>query len=586
MPKKAEVGQENGTAYNAKSRIIALCLVGALILGAIVISIVSIVKYLNDEFDYLTADLDEYVYLAEEDYRGYELLLDIAKPHDIDVDVVMLNLRASRANKDYPDPVGDGSYIRSDHVLGAGDKVYIYYRGYLKDKDGNTVEASGMCNYTGESASELTLGSGQFVPGFELGLVDKNIDEFPKFEKITTDKVTEDMVVYVSYTRTPAGSTSKDDEVKVSGKRVDLADASALNSLGENFKDYIVGWEIGEKRGISGIKVGNKTYDYKDFKVDFATTCEKESTNDGVAIQTVKCYFPYDYGNDGTSQAKLRNETAYFEVYVEKVQDYKADELNDDFIKKIVGEPESPITEAELRAKYEGADLVEKYKKYVKDYLDELYEEEYRSMVEDAMWERYLAKAQFKKYPENKVKPIYDEYVADVHYQFEQTGGQIKDPTSLTGEYKLYEDIDSFAIAYLNLTYSQNKDWKSVLYTMSQSLVGERLILYYLIDKLNIEITPELLEATKAEVKQEYLDEYIKQSLEYEKNQDPTNFKKPEGDAYNKYVEDRSKELFEYYDDAYFTETAYYEIALDVFITLPVVKTLDVRNAYPYPTIS
>jgi hypothetical protein len=424
------------------------------------------------------------------------------------------------------------------------------------------------------------------VPGFELGLVGKNIDEFPEFEKIKTGQVTEDMVVYVSYTRTPAGSTSKDDQIKFTGTRVDLADVSALNSLGENFKDYIVGSEIGTKKDISGVKVGNKTYDYKDFKVDFATTCEKASTNGGVAIQTITCYFPYDYGADGTSQAKLRNETAYFEVYVEKVQDYAAPVLNEEFIKTIVGKPESPITEAELRAKYEGADLVEMYKKYVKDYLDELYEEEYRSMVEDAMWERYLAKAQFKKYPENKVKPIYDEYVADVYYQFEQTGGQIKDPTSLTGEYKLYEDVDSFAIAYLNLTYSQNKDWKNVLYTMSQSLVGERLILYYLIDKLNIEITPELLEATKAEVKQEYLDEYIKQSLEYEKNQDPTNFKKPEGDAYNKYVEDRSKELFEYYDDAYFTETAYYEIALDVFITLPVVKTLDVRNAYPYPTIS
>ena len=119
---------------------------------------------------------------------------------------------------------------------------------------------------------------------------------------------------------------------------------------------------------------------------------------------------------------------------------------------------------------------------------------------------------------------------------------------------------------------------------MSESLVGERLIMYYLIEKLNINIPPELLEKTKADVKQEYLDEYIKQSLEYEKEQDK-DFKKPEGEEYDKYVEEKKGELFDYYDDDYFTETAYYEIALDEFIKLPKVITLDERNAYPYPTI-
>jgi parvulin-like peptidyl-prolyl isomerase len=118
---------------------------------------------------------------------------------------------------------------------------------------------------------------------------------------------------------------------------------------------------------------------------------------------------------------------------------------------------------------------------------------------------------------------------------------------------------------------------------MSESLVGERLIMYYLIDKLNIEITDELLANTIKEVKQEYLDEYIKQSLEYEKKQNP-DYKKPTGEEYDKYVEERSKELFAYYDDDYFTETAYYEIALDEFIKLPEVSTLNDRNAYPYPS--
>ena len=566
---------------SAKNKIIIFSLVGALLLGGIVIAIFAIIDYVKRDpnFDYLTSNLDRYVYLSEEDYKDYEMKLDIAKPRDIDVDVVMLGLLASNAK--LPDS-GDGAgYYTSNRVMGAGDHAFIYYRGYLKDKDGNTVEVSGMCNFQSANSQELTLGSGQFVPGFELGLIGKNIDEFPKFEKITSGKVTEDMIVYISFTRSPNESSSE--EITVSNKRIDLADPTSLAALGENFKDHIVGSEIGIKKDISDVTLSGKTYTYKNFKVEFATTCEKASTNNGKVAPVIECYFPYDYGTDGTSAAKLRNENAYFEVYIEQMQDYTAPVLDDAFITELVKKDESPITEAELNEKYEGATIVDKYKAYVKDFLYEQYEDEYRSMVEDAMWEHYLAKAEFKKYPGVKVKPIYDDYVADVYYQFEETSGTIQDPTSTSGEYKTYENIDDFAVAYLNLTYSSNKDWRDVLYKMSESLVGERLIMYYLIDKLDIEITDELLEKTKADVKQEYLDEYIKQWIEYEKSQNK-DYKTPEGEEYDKFVEEKKTELFNYYNDEYFTETAYYEIALDEFLKLPKVVTLDERSAYPYPT--
>ena len=590
-PKKGHdktVAERKKLSYEAKNKIIALSLVGALLLGAIIISIFAIIDYVKRDpnFDYLTANLDRYVYISEEDYKDYELKVDIAKPHDIDVDVVLLNLLAGSAQ--LPENGDGAAYYTSNRVMGPGDHAFIYYRGYLKDDDGNTVEVSGMCNFSSANSQELTLGSGQFVPGFELALSGRNIDEFPTFVKITEGKVSDQMIAYVSYTRKLKGSTSDSDTVKVSNARVDLADQSELNSLGEDFKQYIVGAEIGVKKDIADVKIGEKTYNYTDFKIEFATECEKPATNGGKAIQVIECYFPYDYGTVGTSSAYLRNETAYFEVYVEKMQDYTAPVLDEDFIKTVVGKEDSPITEEELNEKYEGDDLVEKYKAYVEEYLWELYEEEYRSAVEDAMWEHYLSKAQFKKYPGVKVEPIYQEYIDDVYYQFEQTGGTYQD--SLTGEYKTYESIDEFAISYLNLTYSSNKDWRDVLYKMSQSLVGERLIMYYLIEKLNIEITDELLTKTVADVKQEYLDEYIKQSLEYEKEQyEASNpdkkFEKPTGEEYDEFVEEKKSELFSYYNDDYFTETAYYEIALDRFLELPKVSTLDDRHAYPYPSI-
>ena len=145
-------------------------------------------------------------------------------------------------------------------------------------------------------------------------------------------------------------------------------------------------------------------------------------------------------------------------------------------------------------------------------------------MVEEDMWKHYLAKANFKKYPGSKLKPIYDEYVEDVYYQFEQTGGLLQNPT--TGEYTSYWSIDSFAIAYLGLTYSGNLDWHDAICAIAEEIVGKKIITHYIIDKLGIEID---------------------------------------------------------YDEDNFNEAAYYESAIDVLVTVPDIITLDERHAYPYP---
>ena len=185
------------------------------------------------------------------------------------------------------------------------------------------------------------------------------------------------------------------------------------------------------------------------------------------------------------------------------------------------------------------------------------------------------AKAEVKKYPAIKVDAIYKEYEDDVYYQFEQTGGSIQD--SYTGEYNSYENIDDFAVAYLGLTYSQDKDWKKVLYTMSENLVKERLVLYYLIQVEDIKITDKMFEDELAAIKQEYIDEYIKQYLDYEEK----TREEYTDEEYEKFVEEREAELFDYYDEEYFKETTYYELALREFLKWPTVSTLDDRRAYP-----
>lgn len=531
-----------------------------LMVAVITVSVILIVKEVKKDknFDYLTSNLDKYISIPADKYKNYSLNIDIAKPHyDIDIDTAILSILAADRGK----VLNDGALV-SPATITPGDEVSIWYRGYLLGEDGSEILVDGMCNFSSTQAQTLTIGSGQFVPGFELNLSGKNTADYTKFNKISEGTVTEGQIAYVSFSRlVEGGNTSKDTEKKTA-VRINFADTNLDATYGEGFKERILGATIGQEMEFS-VTLNGKVYNYSKTKVDFVTDCE------GKNPIVVECYFPYDYSN-----TILRNETAYFEVYVDGVVQYENPEFNEEYILKKVKEKGSAITEAELRT-YEGDTLVDKYRSYAKEYLDKAYEENYRSMVEDAMWQHYLEIAEVKKYPQTKVDAIYKEYIDDVDYQFEQTSGSIQN--QITGEYEYHDNVDDFAIAYLGLTYSENQDWKAVLRTMSEELVKERLVLYYLMDKENLIPDDSTFQTKYEAVRQEYLDEYVAQYLEYEEKtaSDYT------AEEYYAFVEARKKELFDYYDEDYFKETTFYEIALDNFVTWPTVSTLNDRRAYP-----
>ena len=87
----------------------------------------------------------------------------------------------------------------------------------------------------------------------------------------------------------------------------------------------------------------------------------------------------------------------------------------------------------------------------------------------------------------------------------------------------------------------------------------------------NLTPTAEVFEQRLAALKQEYIDEYINQyAAEFE-----VDLSKYTEAEYAAFVAKREKELFEYYDEAYFRETTYYEIVLDTLLTWPTVITMD-----------
>ncbi len=535
-------------------------------------------------FDYVTSDLSKYIYISEDDYKNYELELSIAKPHSIDIDVAILRLISAER---FRYQIGDGKAF-TDIAVTAGDKVKVRYRGYTLDDAGNQVIVSSlMSNIIYAEGTDVQIGEFyyQLPVGFELGLIGKNPNDYAKFEKITSGKAIDhehgdDWVVYITAEKVPTASIGTDNEqadtIKLNCVRIDLSEVEEVNKyFGKGFVDVIKSYEIGVPYSSKFI-INNEEYTYKFLTINFATTCEKAETSaNGKSPLTVEGYFAYDFGIDGTATADLRNKTVYYDVFIEEIIPYDTpiaspDELTEDFVLEFVNEAGDSFTEEELRT-YEGSSLVEKFRNYVKKHLDDAYEEALDIMIEDAMWDRYHEKADVIKYPTENVGKIYQEYLDDVQYQYDYSGGSLHDEN---GNLVSYDTVDAFAAAYLGL--SEGDDWKARLYTIAEDLVKERLIYFYIMQKEDIIPTEDELNAKAESIKAEYLDDYIEQYIDYKEYND-SSFDKSTlvGEAYDAFVEERKKELFDYYDNEYFEEIAYYEIGLQFFLTYPTVYTLD-----------
>ena len=523
----------------------------AALLLVVIICITLITTSCANKFDYLKSDLHDYVEFTDS-YKDFKLSVDIAKPHDIDVEVTILNMLYSDRETN---PRYNGATVTSAITLTAGDVVDLWYRGYLKDDDGNEVFVDGMCNFTGANPTSLALGSNNFVPGFELNLVGKNTGDIPKLEKITKGAITEDMIVYVNFVSTKGSDAST--KTTNSGIRIDLStDVDA--KYGAGVKDKILNMNVGDSLDFT-TNIGSTSYTYTDFTVSFATTCEKNPV-------VIECYFPYDY-----SMTTLRNETAYFEVYVDGVVVYDCPEFTDEYLQNKIEDEEIAVTMDQLN-EYEGDTLTAKYHKFAEKTMYELYEANYASAVEEAMWEYFTKISKAIKYPKKEVEKIYDDYVADLSQQFLSDGGVI---TNNYGQSQTYNTFDAYLQAYYGL--STTKSWKDVVYAECEGYVKERLVLFYILREENLLPTDEAFQTEYDKIVKEYHDEAIAQYLYYAgKTKDDYT------EEEYKIISDECLELvFDNFNEEYFQIRVYYNVLAKTAITWPEVSTLDDRRAYP-----
>lgn len=503
-------------------------------------------------FDYMTANLSEYIEFKE-DYKKFKVEVDIAAPRDIDVDVAILSMLCSDKEEA---PLYDGGNAVGFAEITAGDIVKIWYRGYLIGDDGKEIAVPGMSNFGNENSYALEIGSNGFIPGFELNLIGKKPSEYSKFEKITIGNVTDDMIVYISYTRQTGDD--KKTEITENNVRVDLSeDVDAKFGLG--FKANLMKLAIGEKADINAATT-EASYKYTNVKINFATTCE---TNPIV----IEAYFPYDYQKED-----LRNENAIFEVYVEHLKAYDTPEFTDEYLKKKIEDKKINITLDELNG-YEGNTLTDKYRDFAKKSLQKIYEDDYKALVEEQVWLHLDEISVAKKYPEDKVQEIYQDYIDDITDQFRTSGGQIYN--SSLGQYKTYSTLDAYATVYVGAKTGES--WKDVVYKEAQGFVKERLTMFYILKAEGLVPSDAVFQEEYNKIHQEYIDEYVSQYMSYlgKTKDDYTDAE------YKDLVDECTESVNNNFDEEYFKVRTYYTILAKTIVTWPEVSTLDDRRSYP-----
>jgi hypothetical protein len=549
-----KVNNENRTKIS-ESKLALMITAGILVLAILTTSIIVLVNAIKNDawFDYLKSDLDDYVEVNGS-YKDFTLNLDIAKPKDIDVDVAVLKILNSNKNKDKLRYITPGS----NFTLGAGDSVDIYYRGYILDENGKQIAVDSMSNFADANPYTLVLGSGSFVPGFELNMVGQKTGDSNIFSVIKTGKPKENQIAYVSFTRVIDGDANT--KTTVTNLRIDLSRDDLDAEYGDNFKMRLLGLDIGTKVTLPS-KIDGKTCSYTDLVINFVTECEDKHL-------TVECYFPANY-----SKAEFRNETAYFEVYVNKVTDYTdVPEFNDELIKKLAEDKKLGVTIDELN-KHEGATLVDKYYTYSNKLLMDTYENEYETLLKEKIIQHYRTIFKGIKYPGAKVEEIYKEYYSRVVDAYNTSGGKI---TNNYGSSTTYDTLDKYAVAYLGL--KTGTDWRVYITGLAQDAVKERYIMFYILRSENLLLSKDGFEKKVEDVKAQLLQEFVDYSLNYEgKTKDSF---KTEAE-YQSYVDDCAEKLYSNYDNDYFEDSAYFELLMDAAVKWPKVVTLDDRRSYP-----
>lgn len=516
------------------TRIFLIVFASLALLGIIAALVVGIVSYANSRMvDYDKDNLGKYIKIDKSLYSSYDVLINLDR---ISLDEnnaeayaytqMMVEQEIIKLQYKYREATNGKNDV--DQTIKVGDVANIFYYGYTLDADGNKVPFTGGSNF-GSSISELGIGSGQMIPGFELALIGKNSANYSKLTKKTSGVVEDGNLVYITYTVTTYDGGAEKDATMV----VDLSeDVDA--KYGKGFKEFLLGATVGKK-----IVKNDQSFVVVDKVVNGVTrsdTYEDVTVNSIVEFSegeplTIDVTFPKSY-----NAKELAGKAVKFDIYIMTSVNYNTPAFDDTFVTEKL-----KLTADDL-ADYEGESLAEKYRAKVAADLYDKYEAEENAVIEDTFWNHVIDNMKVKKLPKAEVESFYRSGYNDVvaYYSNYQS---------------YYKSFDEAARAYLGLATGES--WEDALRANAERAVKEKLAFYYIARAEDLKPEGEAFEATYDRIYNDILDSYLTQ---YEVSRE--NFDTDE--EYEEKVQYYRDMIDTQYGEAYFNEAAYFEYVMDI----------------------
>lgn len=543
-PKKKTQNKAKRAPMSKRTKITILCVVLAVLLVAG--AVLGTVLYLNNRpFNYYKEDISKYIGLDTEAYKDYtiEMKLDAITELSVDERINQL-LNANKSNT-----AQNGGLSDRNVAIRVGDVATIFYRGYYFNDKNERVEFNGGSNIQYQNgkvtADALTIGSGMFFSGFENDLIGKVPEEYTKLEVVTDGVISEGDIVYVSMSAVLPGNKSFQNKTV----RIDLSAPDVEKEWGVGIKEFFIGKELRQVTKELELELpetveGQSKVHYSSIKPMFLT---KDESNPIV----VEAYCSISH-----TDPTLAGKTLYFDVFVQEVVHYDTPTLTESFIRDTL-----KLTDEDLN-KYEGADIFERFRGYVREELMSGYQtsgqqvagyrDTYDSLLDEKIWEKLDELTKIIKIPKRAIQPVYEDYL-----------------DTLVADYEYYKDTYGYSSVEQYICDAMGEETleaaDETIWYLSANAVKEKMVIF-LIAKAEGLLDDE--DAIKKQA-QEMFDEVM---VYYVESVYAEQFKKYDTqEKYDAAYAELEASLREQYTEDYLAESAIYEMVFEKLREYPTV---------------
>lgn len=522
-------------------------LTSLLLLAAMLLSAFTLTACGDDEeFFFLDEDMSNYISIKPEDYKGVELtvpgVVEIDKDADVKSYIVSAIAQYQAQNKK--------TETKTDGIIAEGDSVKIWYRGQVnmaaEGEPENWVDFIGGCNFYPTSsgaaaATDLVIGSGKFIKGFEEKLKGLEISESSLKTASDSNKHIGMEgylpIAYIQYTyeyKDASGNTKKGTMVDridltkdAEGHYVDkgrysdtLRAALEGHAVGEVVKDGTAPLRFTESFDITGDLVP-ETVNIRNVQVKNIVKEERAlpyvvAEGETAPAVTPDYTFELAFPNPYQSNEALAGKTVRWYVYADSLE--RAEEIREDsltykqvvdilgitfdMIKKglLLTPTEQNATEGSGTDAAKEAAVLAHYREYIAKGLEEQRNATLKENTINTLWEHIISKVELLKWPEGYI----DAYIDTLRTEAENEYGQYVQSYGTS----VYPTLADYLVNFYSDKYFPNTaSVEAGFRRMAEEQLKQEMAIHYI-------AAAEGLAMTEKE-QEEYYEEQIKSMLDY-----------------------------------------------------------------------